>query len=212
MNGCFVNGSLHWIVKRYTDGHCFIMTFDVRSHVFGSIELPEPGSEAKLLMIINGSLALVSGKGDQDWIWIRREYINSHSWHVDLKFEKNQLEGVIEFLQLNTNGDILISYLQRFHVYNPQKEEQSEVNFPSRRIEIKMCIESLELINQGATVYFTEQEEQEHLPPGQNLYSITTTSQQKTHVDLRTLSSKKLSKVCKLFSKLKKIYTWRRQR
>ncbi|GJX72596.1 F-box/kelch-repeat protein-like protein [Tanacetum coccineum] len=193
-HGCFVNGSLHWIAKQYlndTDeiGHYYIMTFDVSSHVFGSIELPEPGWEPKMLMIIHGSLALISGKGDKYWIWVRKEYINSHSWHVDLKFEKNQLEGVMGFLQLNTDGDLLISNLQGFHVYNPQKEVQSEVNVPCRRIEIKMYIESLELINQGAMVCYTKRE---HFP--EEIY-IRKTSQQKIHVDLRTHCSTKLSNV-----------------
>nr|GEX96796.1 reverse transcriptase domain-containing protein [Tanacetum cinerariifolium] len=93
-------------------GHCYIMTFDVSSHVFGSIELPKLGWEAKMLMIINGSLALISGKGDNYWIWVRREYINSYSWHMDFKFEKNQLKGVMGVLQLNTGCDLLISKSQ----------------------------------------------------------------------------------------------------
>lgn len=208
-HGCFVNGSFYWIAKKYlndTDkiGRCYIMTFDVSSHVFGSIELPEPGWEAKKLMIINGSLALISGKGDKYWILVRKEYISSHSWHLNLKFERNQLKGVMGFLQLNIDGNLLLSYLQGFHVYNPKQEVRSEVNVPCRKIDIKMCIESLELLNQGTMVCYMKQVSWREL-----INKSNTTSKQKKHVDLRTLCSTKLSKMYKLFFYFKQFFTCR---
>lgn len=62
---CYLNGVLHWVV-----GRCFpysqevqlryIMSLDLRTHVFGMIALRRPSWETRKLVTIQGSLAVIS--------------------------------------------------------------------------------------------------------------------------------------------------------
>ncbi|CAH1426645.1 unnamed protein product [Lactuca virosa] len=78
----------------------------------------QPSWETRRVTNIQGSLAVISTKGDKSWIWIRRDA----SWSVVYKLEKNKVgEGVMEVLQLNNNCDLLLrTYSHGLQVYNPK--------------------------------------------------------------------------------------------
>ncbi|KAL7602618.1 hypothetical protein Lser_V15G23746 [Lactuca serriola] len=148
---CFVNGALHWVVvKDYlTDSNDdvgrYILTFDLSTHVFGMISLPEPNWETRHVTTIQDSLAVISWKHDQSWIWIRREA----SWSVVYKF----VEGVMGVLQLSNNYDLLVrTYGKTLQIYNSKTGARSELvgfNDVFYRDDIVLCVESLQLLDTG---------------------------------------------------------------
>ncbi|GKB61087.1 putative F-box protein [Tanacetum coccineum] len=60
--GHLVNGVLHWVVRNgmYSKIHRYVMTFDVSTHVFGTIELPAHKGPSVRLTTVNGSLAVIT--------------------------------------------------------------------------------------------------------------------------------------------------------
>ncbi|GJT35821.1 F-box/kelch-repeat protein-like protein [Tanacetum coccineum] len=68
---CFVNGILHWLVSCDPDDRgvtCYILTFDLSTHVFGMISVPDHLGYLTELTVINSSLAVVSS-ADDDSYW-----------------------------------------------------------------------------------------------------------------------------------------------
>ncbi|KAL4589778.1 hypothetical protein LXL04_002688 [Taraxacum kok-saghyz] len=58
-NGCFVNGCLHWVVQRYNgdpneEGRRYILTFDISTHVYGMMVLPQFRWTTRQLTTIKG--------------------------------------------------------------------------------------------------------------------------------------------------------------
>ncbi|GKC05710.1 F-box/kelch-repeat protein-like protein [Tanacetum coccineum] len=84
-NACFFNENLHWVVLTEPRGR-IILTFSLTSHVFRTIELPEPISGARQLTIINGSLALISWADDCTWVWLMSQSDNVASWSTLYKY------------------------------------------------------------------------------------------------------------------------------
>ncbi|KAI3790408.1 hypothetical protein L2E82_03418 [Cichorium intybus] len=160
-NPCFVNGSLHWAVQHYStkpdyvDLSC-IMTFDLSTNVFGMIALPELGWETARLTTIQGSLAVLSTKLDDYWMWVRRD----GSWFVVFRLNRKQIWGGKErVLQPTVIGDMLLfkdPYVYNvFHVYNLKTMARSklvEFNDACSLVGVEMCVESLHLLD-TATIY-----------------------------------------------------------
>ncbi|KAI3746244.1 hypothetical protein L6452_08668 [Arctium lappa] len=158
---CFVNGALHWVVGNNL--HSYILTFDLSTHIFGRISLPKPGWETTQLAIINGSLAVISCKVDNSWIWVRKKYDTVTSWSFFLKSDGYPYEGIIErVLQMTTNGDfVFYTSHEGYKVYNPTTGERSRlvkykahsenVDFKARSeiVDVKTYVESFELLNTG---------------------------------------------------------------
>ncbi|KAL7602620.1 putative F-box protein At3g16210 [Lactuca sativa] len=156
---CFVNGALHWVVDRYhTESHhseipC-IMTFDLSTHVFGMIPLPEPFQRLTRLTTFQGFLAMISTYDNNSyyrdcWIWVRRD----DSWSVVYKSKENQFKGgsIMGVLQPTINRDFLLSAMndQGMEVYLIKMGTQSrlvEFHAASFISEIVQCVESLHLL------------------------------------------------------------------
>ncbi|XP_023772206.1 F-box protein At1g52495 [Lactuca sativa] len=151
-SACFVNGALHWVVVERDSNNVkrfYILTFDLSTDVFGRISLPEPSWEKRRVTTIQGSLAVISTKGDKSWIWIRRDA----SWSVVYKLKKNKVGNVMEVLQLNNNCDLLLrTYSARLRVYNPKTGAGSRlVDFkPASYVDdIVLFVERFQLLDRG---------------------------------------------------------------
>ena len=94
---CFVDGVLHWLVEYVTNGitqHC-IMTFNLSTHVFYMISLPEPTWLRNRLIFIKDSLAVFSYDGFEGRVWIRRKEDNKvASWSNALKLTSLKVEDL----------------------------------------------------------------------------------------------------------------------
>ncbi|CAH1426662.1 unnamed protein product [Lactuca virosa] len=156
LGSCFVNGALHWVVDSYhTESHdsdlpC-ILTFNLSTHVFGMIPLPEPFWTARGITTLQGSLAVISGNNDDSWIWVRRD----DSWSVIFKSKANQFKGgsVMGVLQPATNGDLLLTAWMNkeklVQFYLTKMGEQSilvEFHAASFIFGIARCVESLHML------------------------------------------------------------------
>ncbi|KAK1436826.1 hypothetical protein QVD17_02610 [Tagetes erecta] len=142
------NGSLYRIVEEDLEhNYCrYIMTFDLSSEVFSTIELPlEPSCKASELTSIKGCLAVTYIQVDGDvWIWARNA--TDASWYVAFKLNTHER---------TTLGDLLFSrYSNGIIVFNPNSGARSTLapfNHSSRILTMITCIESLELLNTGTT-------------------------------------------------------------
>ncbi|KAI3803098.1 hypothetical protein L1987_31247 [Smallanthus sonchifolius] len=156
---CFFNGVLHLVVDgcltTEPSRSRFILTFNLSSHVFGHILLPEPLT-IRHLTTINGFLAVVSWDGgDGDcWIWVMKEYGKFESWSVRYKPETEGKFEVTGVFQLITNGDILACY-RKLKVYNLETMSFTKlIKFGAccSYVEMEPYVESLELVDkEGAT-------------------------------------------------------------
>ncbi|KAI3790307.1 hypothetical protein L2E82_03257 [Cichorium intybus] len=146
---CCVNGILHWVIINHLvkPGFC-IMTFDLSSHVFGIIELPETTRYKSIhLTIIKGFLAAISMDPGDCSIWVRRD----SSWSVFLESKVTQLfEGtLVNVLKPCSDCDLLFrTHHEGFQVFNRKFGylQSRLVDFTAasfRIIEMEMCSESL---------------------------------------------------------------------
>ncbi|KAJ0701622.1 putative F-box domain-containing protein [Helianthus annuus] len=149
---CFINGILHWVMST-VDPRCFILTFNVSSHVFGRILFPEPWRVSELTTI-NGCLALASlEKGYYRKIRVMEEYDKTESWTVLFEVE---IKGQFHVIQPTTNGDVLVAYNVQSKVYNLRTMSFTKLLLkfgPCRyNIEMETYVESLELLDKDNTV------------------------------------------------------------
>ncbi|GJW94064.1 F-box/kelch-repeat protein-like protein [Tanacetum coccineum] len=86
--GHLVNGVLHWGVRNHTYAkrHQYILTFDVSTHAFGTIEMPRHVKFGQFT-IINSSLAVITYAADYAWIWVRVENNVTPHWISHLRFK-----------------------------------------------------------------------------------------------------------------------------
>ncbi|XP_071740920.1 putative F-box protein At5g15670 [Rutidosis leptorrhynchoides] len=164
-DACFVNGVLNWVVvsKEETVNRpayrCSIMTFDLSSHVFSTISLPEPYWVTDELTIINGSLAVISSNVDESWFWVRKESNNVSSWSLFYKLKRNNFE--FAYVSHPTpSGELFIRCAEGGlnEVYNPKTGVHlTLVKFGKRCLHVVMetiYVESLELLDkEGASAY-----------------------------------------------------------
>ncbi|CAH1414390.1 unnamed protein product [Lactuca virosa] len=153
----YLNGVLHWVVGRcFPDSEQvevgYIMTLDLRTHVFGMIALPKPCWETRRLATIQGSLAVITIVGDDSWVWVRRDA--DDSWSVVLESRANQVGfGVTKVLELSNSGDLLLDDVSDgFQVYNPKTGVRSllvDFNDTSSLVNMNMYVESLHLLHMG---------------------------------------------------------------
>ncbi|KAL7602619.1 putative F-box protein At3g16210 [Lactuca sativa] len=172
-NACFVNGALHWVVEvepyfSQSNGIvdiCYILTFDLSTHVFGTIALLDTSWETRELTTIQGSLAVISycmdyrEDDDESWIWMRRV----DSWSLVFKLKTNQVQGrIYRVLQLTNNGDLLFNiFFEGFHVCKPNIETRSRlVDFSAVSCidDIVVCVESLQLLDMGTACEVKEKQ------------------------------------------------------
>nr|XP_043611918.1 putative F-box protein At3g16210 [Erigeron canadensis] len=151
---CFLNGALHWLVKRIirydhmSMTYLNILTFDLSTHVFGEIELPKRNWESGHLIIIEGCLAASSSRDGKCLIWIMREY----NWSVFFVFGLNVIGRDLQVLPFSTNDkDLMITTLRdKITVYNLDTRVQQRVaafSASSTIINAEVFAESLELLN-----------------------------------------------------------------
>lgn len=116
------------------------MTFDLSTHVFGTIALPEPSREITQPTIIQGCLALISMEGSYTRIWVRRE----GSWSVFSESRGLRVEGII----LNVSQP---SRYEWFQVYNRKlgyvQSRLVDFNAASCMVQMEMCSETLQLLS-----------------------------------------------------------------
>ncbi|KAJ0691900.1 putative F-box domain-containing protein [Helianthus annuus] len=159
---CIFNGVLHWVVNK-TDvfdvcNNSYIMTFDLSSEVFSTIDLPEPHWETNGVTIIKGSLAVIStNRHGRSWIWVRREYNNFvASWSRAFEVNKyiNPFKGVRGVFVRATNGDLLFKNCKVVGAYDlvNQIERRLQIlSCSSSVVDMNVCDESLELLDMGTS-------------------------------------------------------------
>ncbi|GJY84010.1 F-box/kelch-repeat protein-like protein [Tanacetum coccineum] len=149
------NGALHWVAAE-TSNRCerMILTFNLSSHVFGTISLPEPSRRAEKLTILNGCLGVISRKRQTTWIWVLREYGNVASWSLVHELDMKQFDRV-QVIKALSNGGLLFDgsgFSKWYKVYYPETgvlSELSKFNENCRMLDMEMYVESLELLDKG---------------------------------------------------------------
>lgn len=160
--GHLVNGVLHWVVRiTDEDTRCaeilvYILTFDVSTHVFGTIVLPRKMYSVELTTI-DGSLAVITYKGvtnNDDYanatFWVKKENNTTPNWVPYVSFEVNYWASV---MQLSRNGYFLLwKYSRGIEVYcNRTKARSRLVEFSDSSYEgMSWFVESLELLDTGS--------------------------------------------------------------
>nr|XP_043634462.1 uncharacterized protein LOC122605537 [Erigeron canadensis] len=147
---CLVDETLYWVVEFKQTGIC-IMTFNLSTHVCGTIEFHGPRCETRKLMVVKDSLAVLYTTSSNYWIWVRRERNNSTCWSKvvrSITWSFDQRVGRV--LEL-TDGDFLLhKYELGLTVYNP---ERGDSPFPSSYIsdiiDMETYAESLALLDRG---------------------------------------------------------------
>ena len=158
--GYLVNGVLHWLTTHFVKetwkiGHKDILTFNLSTHVFGTIELPRPINEGMPFTNINETLGLISGNGKNTRIWVRStEYYDTSSWVVYFQGEVDTRRLGIS-IQLSVNGDLLfVSFPGGFQLNNSETSIQSRLvaySIFSEDMQMERYVESLELLEIGTT-------------------------------------------------------------
>ncbi|KAL4554004.1 hypothetical protein LXL04_039879 [Taraxacum kok-saghyz] len=142
------DGVLHWYVFENILSQ-EILTFNLSTHVFGMIPLPEPICDWFITNIttIEGSLALISyhRESDDTWIWVWKD----DSWSVVFKLGTGQLliDGALQLQpQPNNNGDLLLNtYDKGLRIYNSKTRERSRVSKKFK--EWRSYVETLHLLD-----------------------------------------------------------------
>ncbi|KAJ0829850.1 putative kelch-type beta propeller, F-box associated interaction domain-containing protein [Helianthus annuus] len=159
LSQCLFNGVLHWAVKRYLtdlsdDCRSYILTFDLSSEVFSTIELPEPSWETNHVTIINGSLAVLCSKHYDKWIWVRSNTIGS--WSVAYKLNPHIFGHVLRVFQVTSNDVLMIKQkLPWITIYNPETQTQRiyvvGLSVSCNTYVPTLCVESLGLLDMGTS-------------------------------------------------------------
>ncbi|KAJ0453788.1 putative F-box domain-containing protein [Helianthus annuus] len=149
---CLFDGALYWAVKRhFRHSCCCMMTFDLSSEVFSTIELPEPSWETNTVTVIKGCLAVVSSssKDNDSRIWVRTAA--AASWSLAFKLDTRQPV-------LSINGDLVFS--RCYSSKGILDYHDPETGVPSRLVNLTNSsyvdgmityIESLELLHYGTS-------------------------------------------------------------
>lgn len=149
---CFFDGVVRGdLIESSTKRSRLILTFNLSTHVFRTISLPEPNWTPKKLTIINGSLALIASNSDNTLIWMRRKHDNIELCTQIFNLNKNQLKGA-RILKSITNDDLLISTNDNWYqVYNAKTGVLLRLlKFEDAcNVEMEMYVESLELLDRG---------------------------------------------------------------
>ncbi|XP_076883321.1 F-box/kelch-repeat protein At3g06240-like [Bidens hawaiensis] len=145
---CLFNGVLYWALKWYPPideefrFYYYILTFDLSSEVFSTIEVPEPSWETNQLAIINGSLAAaISSKHDDVCrVWVRRN--DTNTWSVAFKLNNNKHEL----------GDFLLNHFPiGAVVYKPGTRRFAGLCGSCGVFIMIPCVESLQLLDIGTS-------------------------------------------------------------
>nr|XP_043626114.1 putative F-box protein At3g16210 [Erigeron canadensis] len=167
---CCLNGALLlWVVQNSVGWHkseeeekytnAYIMTFDLTTHVFGSIELPaDQYWENQLwhthlfLTIINGSIAFIHCADNSSIrIWVRRLVDNNTAWSLEFDvptFDNLIRHSVTKFVGVTKNGNFLFLCNGQCVAYDHASGMESSImknGFNS--VDMEMCVESLQLLN-----------------------------------------------------------------
>lgn len=164
---CFFNGVLYWLGYYDLTRTYYLLTFDLSTHVFGSIALPFKTVLSVAPTPIQGSIAAVSSRAAPtpiqgsipslssladfaNQIWLMKDA----SWSAFLNFKKDQVRAHLSsVLQLSTSDDLVFySFCNGFQVYNLKIGEFSRlVNFngASFVFDVIQCLESLQLLGMG---------------------------------------------------------------
>ncbi|GKB38133.1 putative F-box protein [Tanacetum coccineum] len=158
--GHLVNGVLHWSVfltdddTRSANILHYILTFDVGTHVFGTIELPR--QKYSEITTIDGSLAVitykfVTNKDRYAKIWVRKENNTNPKWVAYFSFRVDSHASIKPF---SRKGILLLKYLHKgIEVYNDWTRERSrivEFSDSSNINDMSWFVESLELLDTGS--------------------------------------------------------------
>ncbi|KAM0054026.1 putative galactose oxidase/kelch, beta-propeller, F-box associated interaction [Helianthus debilis subsp. tardiflorus] len=152
---CLFDGALYWAVKRHYFRHscCYMMTFDLSSEVFSTIELPEPSWETNTVTVIKGCLAVVSSSSkdnNDSRIWVRTAAAAA-SWSLAFKLDTRQPV-------LSINGDLVFS--RCYSSKGILDYHDPETGVPSRLVNLTNSsyvdgmityIESLALLHYGTS-------------------------------------------------------------
>ncbi|PWA83296.1 hexokinase [Artemisia annua] len=153
----FFNGALHWVAaERSNIRERMILTFNLSSHVFGTISLPEPSRRARELTILNGCLGLISKERSTTWIWVMREYDSVASWSLVHELDMKRFHRGARVIKALSSGGLLFDIskysINWYTVYYPETGVLSELlkfKGTCRMLDMEMYVESLELLDKG---------------------------------------------------------------
>ncbi|XP_071717582.1 F-box/kelch-repeat protein At3g23880-like isoform X2 [Rutidosis leptorrhynchoides] len=167
---CFVNGALHWVFVSYLS-NAFILRFDLSTHVFSEIMLPEELNYREHIVcpiIFNGSLGMSVSNSCCTKIWVMKEDNNNRSWYMVLTLEDLQSKGGVRAVIQLKNGNMLIRNDKNVFEVGYPGAVCSEVCVPvypaAQMFGMVMYVESLALLDIGTVCinadqpYFTRQQ------------------------------------------------------
>ncbi|KAK9079573.1 hypothetical protein SSX86_001246 [Deinandra increscens subsp. villosa] len=106
---CLFNGALYYAITVDSEDcyDSYIMRFDLSSEVFTIIKSPQPSSSwrTRVVTIINGCLAVISGKDEVSWIWVRNA---DSSWFVGFVLDASDCGGTRRAFHLTAIGGLLL--------------------------------------------------------------------------------------------------------
>ncbi|XP_071715200.1 F-box/kelch-repeat protein At3g23880-like [Rutidosis leptorrhynchoides] len=146
---CFFNGVLHWGVENYRFG-VYILTFDLTTHIFSKITMPEDPNFLTICPIIyKGCLGMLFSTWWHYRLLVMKEYNDNTSWYTVSTLENLQFEGPIDVALQLTNGNLLIKndkFVYEIGVCSPLcVRESSKFSIDS----MVMYVESLALLDIG---------------------------------------------------------------
>nr|XP_023922047.1 F-box protein At3g07870-like [Quercus suber] len=152
-DSCFVffNGALHCIAR--SQGHKFIMYFDVNDERFREILLPQNYLDglspySQHLAVFKGLLALIvlEEKSNICHIWMMKEYGVAESW-----IKKSvPMKEVVRFLGFTVNGELLIQKFNPFRTlsFHPESLNEKILEIPGYKcMYTDFLVESLLLLD-----------------------------------------------------------------
>ncbi|XP_071715232.1 putative F-box protein At5g62060 [Rutidosis leptorrhynchoides] len=145
---CFVDGVMHWLVQNNlpNTNDSYILTFDLSSHVFDTIPLPNITPGTIYILICQGYLTLISDDGLDSSMWLRKlDDNNLECWSKPFKVMCYDVTGGGRVYHINDDQELEVP-----KAYNPfsglSRKRVSSLN-SCVKYEIDSYVETLALLD-----------------------------------------------------------------
>ncbi|KAK9049191.1 hypothetical protein SSX86_031842 [Deinandra increscens subsp. villosa] len=165
---CLFDGALYFAVTVDSD-RCYdsyIMRFDLSSEAFTILESPQPSVswQTGVVTVIDGCLAVISGKDEVAWIWVRSKEedqectSSSSSWYVAFVLKASDYGGgnTRRVFQLTAIDGLLLDrgFNSNIVIIDPETHVKSRLvglSYSSYIDGVSMFTESLGLLGMGTS-------------------------------------------------------------
>ncbi|PQM37089.1 F-box protein [Prunus yedoensis var. nudiflora] len=122
-DGIYLNGFLHWIGRRRSEGSLLICAFDIESEHFRELPLPPCSLDLKKtrvqLGVLKGWLCLIISSRVKINVWVMKDYGVKESWTKEHEIRDPLSCFGTEILKFTGKGKVLVSHLSHLHAYTP---------------------------------------------------------------------------------------------